>query len=453
MVAVYTGAINTLPKRGKFIYDILTTNFLYQNQLSFDQYGDFNWADWGEHRFYNVANAEVAHEVLVKKASSFYKDPGYRDEQGGIAMVLGRGLITSDGAHWKQHRKLVAPAFHAQRVHAYADTMVDFTQKLLQTWEDGSQRDISHDMMVLTLRIVAKTLFSTEVESDIDLINQTVEQTQTIAVEQLFPSWLPTPNRIKTRQVLNKLNRRIYEMIAQRRMDGGDNGDLMAMLLLSVDEEGNRLSDLDVRDEAVTLILAGHETTSNTLSWTFKLLAEYPEVEARLHTELDHVLAGRLPTLTDLRQLTYTNMVLKEAMRLYPAAWVIGRQAVEDVDILGEIIPKGSILNVYPYFIQRNEKHWDNPAHFDPERFSAENEANINKWAYIPFSTGPRVCVGNSFAMMEAQLLLATIASRYQLSLPVGHTVEVNPMITLNPKGGLPMILKQRQPLAQPEFA
>ena len=285
------------------------------------------------------------------------------------------------------------------------------------------------------------------------MINQTVEQTQTIAVEQLFPSWLPTPNRIKTRQVLNKLNRRIYEMIAQRRMDGGDNGDLMAMLLLSVDEEGNRLSDLDVRDEAVTLILAGHETTSNTLSWTFKLLAEYPEVEARLHTELDHVLAGRLPTLTDLRQLTYTSMVLKEAMRLYPAAWVIGRQAVEDVDILGEIIPKGSILDVYPYFIQRNAKYWDNPAHFDPERFSAENEANINKWAYIPFSTGPRVCVGNSFAMMEAQLLLATIASRYQLSLPAGHTVEVNPMITLNPKGGLPMILKQRQTTPQPELA
>ncbi|MGV2436849.1 MAG UNVERIFIED_CONTAM: cytochrome P450 [Anaerolineae bacterium] len=165
------------------------------------------------------------------------------------------------------------------------------------------------------------------------------------------------------------------------------------MLLLSTDEDGNRLSDLDVRDEAVTLILAGHETTSNTLSWTFKLLAEHPEVEARLHAELDAVLGGRVPTLADLRQLTYTNMVLKEAMRLYPAAWVIGRQALEDVEIQGEVIPKGAILNIYTYFIQRNEKYWDNPTRFDPERFSPENEGRINKWAYIPFSTeSARVC-------------------------------------------------------------
>jgi len=442
--------MKTLPQRGKFIYDVLTTNFIHQNQLMFEQFGDFNWIEWGSDRLYNVANAEVAHDILVKKASSFYKDPGYRDQQGGIAMVLGRGLITSDGAHWREHRKLVAPAFHAQRIHAYAETMVDATQKLMQTWEDGAQRDVSHDMMVLTLRIVAKTLFSTEVEADINLINRVIEQFQRIAVEQLFPSWLPTPSRIITRQVTHKLNQRIYEMIAQRRANGGDNGDLMAMLLLSTDEDGNRLSDLDVRDEAVTLILAGHETTSNTLSWTFKLLAEHPEVEARLHAELDAVLGGRVPTLADLRQLTYTNMVLKEAMRLYPAAWVIGRQALEDVEIQGEVIPKGAILNIYTYFIQRNEKYWDNPTRFDPERFSPENEGRINKWAYIPFSTGPRVCVGNSFAMMEAQLLLATIASRFQLSLPTGHTVELNPLVTLNPKGGLPMILKERQPILQP---
>jgi cytochrome P450 len=450
MTSVYAGSMKTLPQRGKFIYDVLTTNFIHQNQLMFEQFGDFNWIEWGSDRLYNVANAEVAHDILVKKASSFYKDPGYRDQQGGIAMVLGRGLITSDGAHWREHRKLVAPAFHAQRIHAYAETMVDATQKLMQTWEDGAQRDVSHDMMVLTLRIVAKTLFSTEVEADINLINRVIEQFQRIAVEQLFPSWLPTPSRIITRQVTHKLNQRIYEMIAQRRANGGDNGDLMAMLLLSTDEDGNRLSDLDVRDEAVTLILAGHETTSNTLSWTFKLLAEHPEVEARLHAELDAVLGGRVPTLADLRQLTYTNMVLREAMRLYPAAWVIGRQALEDVEIQGEVIPKGAILNIYTYFIQRNEKYWDNPTRFDPERFSPENEGRINKWAYIPFSTGPRVCVGNSFAMMEAQLLLATIASRFQLSLPTGHSVELNPLVTLNPKGGLPMILKERQPILQP---
>ncbi|MGV2436848.1 MAG UNVERIFIED_CONTAM: cytochrome P450 [Anaerolineae bacterium] len=192
----------------------------------FEQFGDFNWIEWGSDRLYNVANAEVAHDILVKKASSFYKDPGYRDQQGGIAMVLGRGLITSDGAHWREHRKLVAPAFHAQRIHAYAETMVDATQKLMQTWEDGAQRDVSHDMMVLTLRIVAKTLFSTEVEADINLINRVIEQFQRIAVEQLFPSWLPTPSRIITRQVTHKLNQRIYEMIAQRRANGGDNGDL-----------------------------------------------------------------------------------------------------------------------------------------------------------------------------------------------------------------------------------
>jgi cytochrome P450 len=222
------------------------------------------------------------------------------------------------------------------------------------------------------------------------------------------------------------------------------------MLLLAEDDDGKRMTDQQARDEVVTLFLAGHETTANTLNWTFMLLAQNPDVEATLHAELNTVLGGRAPTLADLAYLPYTEMVIKESMRLYPPAWIVGRQAIEDTEIAGYTVQKGAQVNLVFYLAHHDPRWWPQPERFMPERFSAENEANINRRAYTPFGGGPRVCIGNSFAMMEARLLLATVAQRYSLALAPGQRVEMNPMITLNPKGGLPMTVRVRQPTYAP---
>jgi cytochrome P450 len=262
----------------------------------------------------------------------------------------------------------------------------------------------------------------------------------------LIPTRIPTPHELRRRRAGRLLDEIVYRFIREWREKGQDNGDLLSMLLLAEDDEGNRMSDQQARDEAVTLFLAGHETTANTLNWTWYLLAQHPEVEARLHAELDTVLDGRPPVLADLANLPYVEMVIKESMRLYPPAWIIGRQAIEEVEIGGYFVPKGTDVNMVIYQVHHDGRWWPEPEAFKPERFSPENEVNLHKHAYIPFSAGPRVCIGNSFAMMEARLLLATIAQRYRLSLDAGQRVEMNPMITLNPMGGLPMNVAAREP-------
>ena len=256
---------------------------------------------------------------------------------------------------------------------------------------------------------------------------------------------MPTPQKFRADRAVRELDRIVYGMINERRASGEDKGDLLSMLLLAEDEDGSRMSDKQARDEAVTLFLAGHETTANALNWTWYLLAQHPEVEAKLHDELDTVLAGQPPTLDDLKRLPYTEMVMKESMRLYPPAWSFSREALEDIQLGDYTVPKGSVVAILGYLTHRDPRWWDAPEAFMPERFSEENEANIPRYVYIPFGGGPRICIGNSFAMMEARLLLATIASRYRLALSPGQKVEPQPLITLNPKNGLPMTLRVRE--------
>jgi cytochrome P450 len=302
-------------------------------------------------------------------------------------------------------------------------------------------------MMHLTVLIVAKTLFDADVDGDVERTAAAVDTIQHFSSERtLLPTWIPTPRELAARKARRDLDEIIYGIIREWRAKGEDKGDLLSMLLLARDDEGKGMTDQQARDEVATLFLAGHETTSNLLTWTWYLLAKHPEVESKLHDELDTVLAGKLPTLADLDRLPYTEMVIKESMRVYPPVWGFSREAIEDVEIDGYHIPKGSVVGALTYIAHHDARWFPDPERFDPERFSPENEKNIPRYAYLPFGGGPRVCIGNAFALMEARLILATIASRFRLTLSPGYEAEILPQVTLGVKGGLPMTVRVREP-------
>ncbi|MFZ0547733.1 MAG: cytochrome P450 [Candidatus Promineifilaceae bacterium] len=406
---------------------------------------------------YVVSNPDYVREILVSKADIF---PKAERDKAILGKFLGNGLLTSGGDFHKQQRKLVQPAFHRQRIQNYAETMVNYTENVLDGWRDGETRHIDDDMMTLTMFIVAKTLFDADMDEmagSTERIGHAIEDLQMTSNAEYkrpfnWPEWVPTPNNRLRKKGRAIVYGAIDKLIAERRATAvngrvADTGDLLSMLLLAQDEDGQLMPDNQVRDELVTLFAAGHETTSNALAWTWYLLSQHPEVEAKLHREVDEVLNGRSPTLADLPKLPYTEMVLKESMRLYPPAWIVSaRQAVEDVELGDYLIPKDKLVMVSPYVIHRRPEYFPDPEQFDPERFSPENEKNLPRYAYIPFGAGPRVCIGNSFAMMEGHLILAAIAQRFRLELDPNQEIELNPLITLSPKYGLKMRVIKREP-------
>ena len=289
-------------------------------------YGDVWHFMIGDTHNYAVANPDVIHELFVRQSKRFIKGPAYTSKKTGLARFMGDGLVTSNGDFWKRQRRLVAPAFHAIRVHAYADTMVDYTLQRLEGWRDGAALDVDEEMMQLTLTIVARTLFDADASSTVNQVKRAVAVVQQANnTASILPYWIPTPLRLRSWRANNALNKIVYGFINDRRVTGEDRGDLLSMLLLAEDEDGERMTDLQARDEAVTLFLAGHETTANTLNWAWWLLAQHPEVEAKLHAELDSVLGGRPPKLDDLRRLPYADIVIKETLRLMPAVWSVSR--------------------------------------------------------------------------------------------------------------------------------
>ncbi|MBZ0298476.1 MAG: cytochrome P450, partial [Anaerolineae bacterium] len=294
-------------------------------------------------------------------------------------------------------------------------------------------------------------LFAADVTGQAGVIGEAIETLQQIAgldfrTQNTIPDWLPLARNRKRQAAAETLDRVIRVIIHERRKTDADKGDLLSMLLLSEDDSGTRMTDQEVRDEAVTLFAAGHETTSNALTWTWYLLSQHPEVEARLHAEVDVVLAGRAAMLSDLPNLPYTAMILKESLRLYPPAWVLNaRQAEAEVEIDGYRIPKGGYIFLAPYAVHRSPRYFEDPLRFDPNRFSPEQEKRIPRYAYFPFGGGPRVCIGNSFAMMEAQLILATVAQQFRLALLPDQLVDIDPLITMAPRYGLRMRTQARQ--------
>jgi cytochrome P450 len=366
--------------------------------------------------------------------------------------MLGEGLLTSDGSFWLKQRRIIQPAFHKERIASFAEVMVHAATDTVERWRSPAERgevvDVAAEMMRLTLRIVAQSLFGAEVDSDAERVGRAVTVTldwASSAVLKAFvlPQRWPSAANRKLRTAIRTLDEVVLGLIARRRKSGpGERADLLDLLMGVRDEEtGEAMNDRQLRDEVMTLFLAGHETTANALSWTFMLLSKHPEVARRLRAELSQELGGRTPSLSDLSKLPYARMVAEESMRLYPPAWSMGRRTIEADEIAGYPIPARSLVLMSPYMTHRNPRCWDNPEGFDPERFSDERVEAMPRFAYFPFGGGPRQCIGNGFAMMELHLLLATLAQHYRLDLLPNANVEMDPSITLRPKGGLPMRL------------
>ncbi|HEV7499276.1 MAG TPA: cytochrome P450, partial [Vicinamibacteria bacterium] len=362
-------------------------------------------------------------------------------------LFLGEGLLTSEGEFHTRQRRLAQPAFHRQRIGGYGADMVRRAASAREGWRAGEVLDVDAEMMRLTLAVVSSTLFGIDVATKAEDVREDLA-----ALISLFPRFslpffgliqrLPLPSNARFDRAVGRLDALVNGLIAERRRDRIDRGDLLSMLLLAQDEEGDGggMSDRQLRDEVMTLLLAGHETTSNALTWTWYLLSQHAEVEGRWRDELRTVLDGRLPSFEDLPALPYTEKVLAESMRLFPPAWGIGRRALRDVELGGFVVPAGTVVALAPNVVHRDVRFWAQPDVFDPERFTPEAKAARPRFAYFPFGGGARSCIGEPFAWMEGVLLLATLGQRWKLRLFPGHRVEPQALITLRPRYGMRMI-------------
>jgi cytochrome P450 len=383
--------------------------------------------------------------VLVTQYQNFLKDHVVRNSR----WIFGDGLLTNEGASWLRQRRIIQPSFHRQHIASYGETMSGFAEAMLASWRDGETRDVHRDMMRLTLRIVAKVLFSIEVAETSEKIAVALNILlgQGAGGRMLLPPilrYLPIPSMARVRRAGKQLDEIAYGIIRERRTRANDNGDMLSLLMQARDEDGSGMSDKQLRDEAVTFLLAGHETTALSLSWAWYLLSSNPEVEQKLHAELHHVLARRTPQSADIPRLVYTEKVVKEVMRLYPPAWAVARTVNKECEVAGYRLPLKANVVVSPWVMHHDQRFFADPEKFDPDRWSPERAQSIPKYAYFPFGAGPRGCVGQSFAMMEAVLLLATIAQQFRFSVVPAHPVVPMPSVTLRPKHGIRMVLHRR---------
>jgi cytochrome P450 len=425
---------------------------LQRNPLEFlekvARYGDVARFRLGPVFVYLVNDPELIRSVLVTRADAYHKGRALERAR----RLLGQGLLTSEDAVHLRQRRLMQPAFHRDRIAGYGGTMMRYAARSADRWKAGERIDVHREMVGLTLAIVGKTLFDADVEEEADEIGKALTEALELFQRLLmvpygeFLEKLPIPSTLRFRSARGRLDATIARLIAERRRNPKDRTDLLTLLLLAQDTEGDGggMTDTQLRDEAMTIFLAGHETTANALTWTWHLLAQNPEAEVRLHEELDRVLDGRDPGVADLPRLRYTEMVLSESMRLFPPAWILGRRAIVDHDLGGYRIPAGSIVLLSQWITHRDARFFPDPLRFDPQRFTPEAQASRRKFSYFPFGGGPRVCIGEGFAWMEGVLVLATIARRWRF-LPVdGIPVMPAAMITLRPKSGLPMRIEPR---------
>ena len=409
-------------------------------------YGDIVSYRMGGEQMFFVNDPQHIKDIFVTHNKSFMKGRGLQRAK----RLLGEGLLTSEGAVHLRQRRLMQPAFHRESVAGYGQTMVAYAERMRDGWVDGRTLDIAAEMNRLTLSVVGKTLFDADVESQAVEVGEALTGVMDTFWMMMLPfadaiERLPVPKLRRARMARVRLDQIIYRMIADRRASGRDHGDLLSMLLEAQDEDdGGVMTDEQVRDEAMTIFLAGHETTANALTWLWYLVAGAPEVEAKLHEEIDRVLQGRRPTFADVGTLPYVERVVTETMRLYPPAWIIGRRALVDYPIGSYVMPARSIIIMSPYVLQRDRRYYADPERFDPDRWTAEFRARLPKFAYFPFGGGPRQCIGESFAWMELVLVTATIAQRWKLRLVPGHPVVPQPLVTLRTKHGMRMTVAAR---------
>ena len=409
------------------------------------EYGDIARLQLGPWNFFLLNHPDHIEQVLVTQNRAFGKGRGLE----ASSPLLGNGLLTSQGEFWRRQRRLAQPAFHKDRIVAYGTTMTDFALRHIEPWQDGCHLDILREMMRLTLAVAAKTLFSTDVTHDADSVgdalNVTVHYFQDRNASMIkIPFGWPTPANVKLRKAVSQLDSIIYRIIDQRRAGGQDTGDLLSMLMHAVDEDGSRMTAKQLRDEAMTLFLAGHETTANCLAWTWYLLGQNPAAEARLHQEIETVLGGRAPTPADLPGLPYVEAVINESMRLYPPAWIMGRKSTAPFELGGYSFPAGTEVLMSQWVMHRHPRWFEDPLTFRPERWQGGLAKQLPAFAYFPFGGGPRMCIGKGFALMEAQLLLATIARQFRFELAPGQAVVPDPSITLRPRGAINVIAHRR---------
>jgi cytochrome P450 len=410
------------------------------------RYGDVVPVRLPRRRLLVLSHPDLIEEVLTTRVRQTTKTVLLQ----ALRPVLGDGLLLSEGDTWLRQRRLIQPAFHRQRIAGYGDVMAGYAERGMADWRDGQTRDVHADMMAITQAIVAKTLFDADVSDAawdvgqaLHVLMQDFSQRRTRLFE--LPRFVPTPGRRRARAAVERLDRVVYGIIADRRAGGEDRGDLLSLLLDAQDaDDGSRMTNRQVRDEIMTLFLAGHETTAVSLSWTWYLLARHPEVEARLAAELRSVLGGRRPTVADLPRLRYAEMVVTESMRLYPPVYSLTRRVREACVVGGHRVEPETVLVMSQWVVHRDPRWFDAPATFQPDRWENDLAKRLPRYAYFPFGGGPRLCIGNTFALMEATLLLATIAQRFRFTLAPGATVRPMLSVTLRPAAGIPMTLSAR---------
>jgi cytochrome P450 len=395
-----------------------------------------------------ASSPTVAREVLVEKADSFKKSVGLSIF---ARPLLGDGLLTSERDVHKRQRRMLAPVFAHKRIAGYGDVMVEKAESAVRRIAQVETTDLAEEMMRLTLDIVGKTLFDAELVGEASTVGDALTQAMQQMMDALIrlvplPPVVPTPGNLRMRAGVKRLDHVVYSMIRERRASGVDHGDMLGMLLATRDaDDQTALSDREVRDQAMTILLAGHETTANALAWTFYLLARHPDVRQRLEQEVDSVLGARTATTDDLPSLPFTLQVLKEAMRLYPPAYIVGRAATRDVTIGGARVKRGQPVLVNVAGIHRRAEVFPDPDRFDPDRFAPDREKALAALSYLPFGAGPRVCIGNHFALMEGHLLLATLTRSLRFDLLSSVPIATEPLVTLRPRGGVPVRVVSRR--------
>lgn len=415
-----------------------------------DRFGDIAMYRFGPHRFVVINDPVAVQHVLVRNHRNYVKSRSYQ----GLRLILGNGLITSEGDFWRRQRRLAQPAFHKQHLQGFATTMESCTNTMLDQWDRDRVHhiDLFQEMMRLTLRIVGHTLFGTElageaggVGPDIGTALRRANQEAEAVVR--LPLWLPTPSNLKFHGARKRLDRVIGRIIDQRRASPSEHNDLLGMLMSATDEDGTGgMTNTQLRDEVMTLFLAGHETTATLMSWTLRLLTMHPQVQQGVRREVADVVGDRRVEFSDLAQLEYTDRVIRESMRLYPPVWMLERQALAPDEVGGFDIPKDTMMAVCTWSMHRHPSLWDQPLRFDPSRFSPERSEHRHRYAYLPFGAGPRVCIGLQFALMEAKLLLATMLQRYRVHVQSPEKTQLEPAITLRPKHGMPAMLERIGP-------